>query len=88
MLRPDLADRATVIGTVQDVSGTSVSVTLTSDRFSGLSFVHGQGHKIGQIGSFVKIPIGYVDLYGIVSQVGASAVPERQRSSCLMGCAG
>ena len=43
---------------------------MTSDRFSGLSFVQGQGHKIGQIGSFVKIPVGYVDLYGIVSQVG------------------
>lgn len=77
MMKPDLSSKATVIGTVQDVSGTSVSVTLNSDRFSGLSFVHGQGHKIGQIGSFVKIPVGYIDLYGIVSQVGASAVPEK-----------
>lgn len=76
-MKPELSSMATVIGTVQDVSGTSVSVTLTSDRFSGLSFVHGQGHKIGQIGSFVKIPVGYIDLYGIVSQVGASAVPEK-----------
>lgn len=67
---------ATVIGAVQDVSGTSVSVTLRADRFSGLSFVDGQGYRIGQIGSFVKIPVGYVDLFGIVSQVGASAVPE------------
>jgi hypothetical protein len=85
MIQPDLANRATVIGTVQDVSGTSVSVTLTSDRFSGLSFVHGQGHKVGQIGSFVKIPIGYVDLYGIVSQVGASAVPEKAALSMPNG---
>lgn len=77
MKKPEVLIKSTVIGTVQDVSGTSVSVTLTSDRFSGLSFVHGQGHKIGQIGSFVKIPVGYVDLYGIVSQVGASAVPEK-----------
>ncbi|MCB4863180.1 DUF853 family protein [Sphingobium sp. PNB] len=67
---------ATVIGSVQDVSGTSVSVTLNSDQFSGLTFVSGQGYRIGQIGSFVKIPIGYVDLFGIVSQVGARAVPE------------
>src|SRR3546814_4282211 len=67
---------ATVIGSVQDVSGTSVSVTLNSSQFSGLTFVSGQGYRIGQIGSFVKIPIGYVDLFGIVSQVGASAVPE------------
>ena len=75
-MRVEPIDKATVIGTVQDVSGMAVSVTLRSDRFSGLSFVNGQGHKIGQIGSFVKIPVGYVDLYGIVSQVGASAVPE------------
>lgn len=67
---------ATIIGTVQDVSGTSVSVTLNNNQFSGLTFVHGQGYRIGQIGSFVKIPIGYFDLFGIVSKVGASAVPE------------
>jgi len=84
-MRSELSSKATVIGTVQDVSGTTVSVTLTSDRFSGLSFVHGQGHKIGQIGSFVKIPVGYVDLYGIVSQVGASAVPEKALSSMPNG---
>src|SRR3546814_3457612 len=67
---------ATVIGSVQDVSGTSVSVTLNSSQFSVLTFVSGQGYRIGQIGSFVKIPIGYVELFGIVSQVGASDVPE------------
>lgn len=84
-MRSELSNKATVIGRVQDVSGTSVSVTLTSDRFSGLSFVCGQGHKIGQIGSFVKIPVGYVDLYGIVSQVGASAVPEKALSTMPNG---
>ena len=72
----DPPSSATVIGTVQDVSGTSVSVTLNADQFSGLTFVNGQGYRIGQIGSFVKIPVGYIDLFGIVSQVGASAVPE------------
>lgn len=75
-MRPDHLNEATVIGSVKDVSGTSVSVTLRADRFSGLSFVGGQGYRIGQIGSFVKIPVGYMDLFGIVSQVGASAVPE------------
>lgn len=70
------SSKATVIGSVQDVSGTSVSVTLNSNQISGLTFVSGQGYRIGQIGSFVKIPIGYIDLFGIVSQVGASAVPE------------
>ena len=67
---------STVLGTVQDVSGTSVSVTLTGNHLSGLTFVNGQGYRIGQLGSFVKIPVGYIDLFGIVTQVGASAVPE------------
>jgi len=39
--------------------------------------VKGHGYRIGQVGNFVRIPIGYVDLFGIVSQVGASAIPER-----------
>lgn len=66
----------TLLGTVQDVNGTSVSVTLNGNQLSGLAFIDGEGYRIGQIGTFVKIPIGYVDLFGIVSQVGASAVPE------------
>jgi hypothetical protein len=66
----------TLLGTVQDVNGTSVSVTLNNNQLSGLTFVDGQGYRIGQVGSFVRIPIGYIDLFGIVSQVGASAVPE------------
>lgn len=75
-MQSDHLNKATVIGCVKDVSGTAVSVTLRADRFSGLSFVDGQGYRIGQIGSFVKIPVGYIDLFGIVAQVGASAVPE------------
>lgn len=66
----------TLLGTVQDVNGTSLSVTLNSNQVSGLTFVDGEGYRIGQVGSFVKIPIGYIDLFGIVSQVGASAAPE------------
>ena len=73
-----MAIKSTYLGTIQDVSGTSVSVALDNSAPSGLTYVHGEGYRIGQIGSFVKIPIGYIDLFGIVSQVGASAVPENQ----------
>lgn len=80
---PPSAAAATIIGTVQDVSGTTVSVTLGSGQLSGLTFVSGQGYRIGQIGSFVKIPVGYADLFGIVSQVGASAAPATQSSETI-----
>lgn len=73
-----MAFKSTYLGTIQDVSGTSLSVGLDNTAPSGLTYVNGEGYRIGQIGSFVKIPIGYVDLFGIVTQVGASAVPENQ----------
>ena len=67
----------TRLGTVEDVKGATISIALDEDTTSGLAFVEGHGYRIGQLGSFVRIPIGYIDLFGIVSQVGASAVPER-----------
>jgi uncharacterized protein len=67
----------TRLGTVQDVRGASVSVVLDQETVSGLSFIDGHAYRIGQVGSFVRIPIGYTELYGVVSQVGAGAVPEK-----------
>jgi len=35
--------------------------------------IGGQAYRVGQVGSFVRVPQGYQDLYGVVSEVGASA---------------
>lgn len=66
---------STLIGTVQDVAGTLVSVSLVTATATGLSFHNGDSYRIGQIGSFVRIPLGYTSLFGVVSQVGAGAAP-------------
>lgn len=68
---------ATVIGTIQDVRGSTVSIALSDTTVSGLSFVDGYGYRVGQVGSFVRVPLGYISLFGIVSQVGAGAVPDK-----------
>lgn len=75
----------TFIGTVQDVHGATVTVELSTDTVTGLSFVHGEGYRIGQVGSFVRIPLGFVDLYGVVSQVGAGAAPESEMEEKIFG---
>lgn len=67
----------TLLGTVQDVRGATISVSLDQSTASGLTFVHGEAYRIGQVGSFIRIPLGYIDLFGIVAQVGAGAVPDR-----------
>src|SRR2546425_13360002 len=72
-----MAGDPTLLGTVQDVKGPTISVSLEPPALSGLVFIEGHGYRIGQVGSFVRVPICYVDLFGVVSQVGAGAVPER-----------
>lgn len=67
----------TYLGLVQDVAGATVSVALDPSTGSGLLFVEGQPYRVGQVGSFVRIPLGFTDLIGVVSQAGAGAVPER-----------
>lgn len=41
-----------------------------------MPIVHGTVYRIGQIGSFLKIPLGYANLYGIITQAGVLAMPE------------
>jgi hypothetical protein len=73
-----MAPDPTYIGTVQDVNGSSITVEMVEATVTGLSFVNGEGYRIGQVGSFVKIPLGFVNLFGIVSQVGAGASPLKE----------
>ncbi|MYH49025.1 MAG: DUF853 family protein [Gammaproteobacteria bacterium] len=76
-----MARDPTYLGAVQDVQGATVTVRLDDATVSGLMFIDGIGYRVGQIGSFIRIPIGFVDLFGIVSQVGAGAVPEALAAS-------
>lgn len=69
----------TYLGSVQDVNGTTVSVSISKESLTGFIYIKGQGYRIGQIGSFIRIPIGFIDLFGIISQVGASAVPDSKK---------
>lgn len=66
----------TFLGTVAAVSGAALNVHLAPSVASGLSIINGRTYKIGQVGSFVRVPQGYQDLFGVVSEVGANAVPE------------
>lgn len=66
----------TLLGTVGAVSSATVSVRQSPGVASGIAIIGGKSYRIGQVGSFVRIPQGYHDLYGIVSEVGANATPQ------------
>jgi Helicase HerA, central domain/KTSC domain len=65
----------TLLGYVGAVTGAAISVRLSPGVASGISIIGGKTYRVGQVGSFVRIPQGYQNLYGIVAEVGASATP-------------
>ncbi|OGR05846.1 MAG: DNA helicase [Deltaproteobacteria bacterium RIFOXYD12_FULL_50_9] len=66
----------THIGQVESVSGNSVTIKMASNYPSNMPIINGIVYRIGQIGSFLKIPLGYANLYGLITQAGVLAMPE------------
>lgn len=65
----------TLLGAVESTFGSTVMVGLNPEALSGLVYIEGQGHRVGQVGSFVRIPQGFSSLFGIVVQASAGATP-------------
>jgi DNA helicase HerA-like ATPase len=67
----------TYLGVVSAVSGATLTIKLAESLDSGFAVIKGHTYRVGQVGSFVRIPQGYQDLFGIVSEVGATAAPKQ-----------
>jgi hypothetical protein len=73
----------TFLGRIKAVSGASLRVFLSESVASGLAIIGGITYRVGQVGSFVRVPQGYQDLFGVVCEVGATAAPEDLRTEDL-----
>ena len=59
----------TFLGTIIRVDSSTVEVEISDQIPSSAPIINGRVYKIGQIGTFVKMPIGNITIYGIVSSV-------------------
>lgn len=75
----------TFVGTIEDVDGFTATIRISDEASIGLTFVDGNGYRVGQVGTFLRIPLGYDDIFGIVSKVGASAAPQSDGEEPLSG---
>jgi len=62
------------LGSIVRVVGSKVFIELSEDLPSSTPIIGGRIYKIGQVGSFVKIPQGSLNLFGLVTMVGANPV--------------
>lgn len=72
----------TFIGSVASVQGSVVRARLRETNT--LVTVGGEAYRVGQIGSFLRIPIGYTQLYGVCTQIGADAAPGRVEPTTVL----
>jgi uncharacterized protein len=68
----------TLLGIVTGVSSSSISVDLAISVESGIVVLEGRNYRIGQVGSFVKIPLGYNHLYGVISESNESSMVDTE----------
>ena len=65
----------TYIGQVASVTGAIVRVRLREDMPSTLVMIGGESYRVGQIGGFFRVPLGYANIYAVCTQIGADAAP-------------
>jgi len=59
----------TYLGKIIRVDSGTIEVEVSNDIPSAAPIISGRLYKIGQIGTFIKIPVGNITIYGIVSSV-------------------
>ena len=74
-----MKDDITYLGKIINVNSSTVEVEISRDIPSAAPIINGRIYKLGQIGTFVKIPVGSLSLFGIVSSV--SNVPSTNEAS-------
>jgi uncharacterized protein len=67
----------TLIGHVDSVKGAVVAIRLRDDVPTFL-MVDGHSYRLGQVGAFLRLPLGYTNLYAVCTLVGAAAAPVGQ----------
>ncbi len=65
----------TYIGQIASVAGAVLRVRLRDDMPSTLVMIGGESYRVGQIGGFFRVPLGYTNLYAVCTQIGADAAP-------------
>lgn len=65
----------THIGEITNVQGDTITAAVRPEAAPGLMFSRGHAYFVGQVGAYVRIPLGLIDLFAVVVQVGSASLP-------------
>ena len=79
-----MTDIPTLIGRIESVKGGVVTIHLRDD-IPTYTMLDGHSYRVAQVGAFLRIPLGYTQLYAVCTLVGAAAAPMTDESSVPRG---
>lgn len=74
----------TYIGKIISVHGTEAEIKIDKECVTFSPIIEGKIYHIGQIGSFVKIPMGHIEIYGTISSFSNVLMEDGVQSNCLI----
>lgn len=72
---------STYLGSIVRVVGSKLFVELSEELPSSTPIIGGRLYKVGQIGSFVKVSMGSMNIFGIVTMVGSNPISQASNDS-------
>lgn len=71
----------TLIGHVESVKGGVLTIRLRD--VPTFVLVNGHSYRIAQVGAFLRVPLGYTQLYAVCTLVGAAAAPQADNGQAV-----
>ena len=72
--------RPTLVGRIDSVKGGVLTIRLR-ESVPTFMMVDGHSYRVAQVGAFLRIPLGYTQLYAVCTLVGAAAAPIDEESA-------
>ena len=72
--------RPTLVGRIDSVKGGVLTIRLR-EGVPTFMMVDGHSYRVAQVGAFLRIPLGYTQLYAVCTLVGAAAAPIDEESA-------
>ena len=79
-----MTEIATLVGHVESVKGGVITIRVRDDVPTYI-MVDGHSYRVAQVGSFLRIPLGYTQLYAVCTLVGAAAAPSSDEQHVAPG---
>lgn len=73
------------IGTVKSLGSSTIHIALDEDLFTMERTINGKAYKVGQIGSFIMMPVGSVQIVGVINRVYQATELNREMEAQMIG---